>query len=624
MSVQNIHGLSLRGECGALRLDGLAIPGLELCWPSGSRLLATFADAAGVETTLDCRGDDAWLSVTCRPGSRPGFVVFRLQVADGPGTLSALTFVVPRFKMPGEDVLVTTQTSGMRYERPGEALFRPLQARSVAWKDRTMWVVEDGLQPPEEEGADRRRHAFKASPPFVDYYSEHGGFYLAFHDPGFENTWFTLCAERGEAGIGLEARKELNRPLTAWSCDLVLGLHQGDWHAGADCYREFFASLGLGIRRSCRFTSGVSCHYDLLWQNGDIGHRFRDLPALSAQAAAEGFDTLLCASWNRGGFDTGYPDFRPAPELGSEAELQEAVRHIHQQGRRIIFYVNAYSYDRDSADFAASGQPAAVRTAEGRTVDVRWGSRVLTAMCNGAPAWRERVLQNIGYVTGTLGADGVYLDQLNVIPPVCTATGHQHDRSVIRQGVRLIAEARRRYGDDIILLSEWCNEAMATVLDAQLIQSCWRHQRHSWPEVFRYAFPGAACLDMILQKPWPGVDPAVEGRFVRQVFDRLLLDGILFWCYDHVSTTPGFATHFRYGMALSRAWAPLLAEAEFRDVADLAEVPAGIMARTFAGTDKLWLLAANRSGEPATLTLRDGRRFGISADPLSLTCIPPA
>lgn len=127
---------------------------------------------------------------------------------------------------------------------------------------------------------------------------------------------------------------------------------------------------------------------------------------------------------------------------------------------------------------------------------------------------------------------------------------------------------------------------------------------------------------MILQKPWPGVDPAVEGRFVRQVFDRLLLDGILFWCYDHVSATPGFADHFRYGLALCRAWTPQLETAEFRDVADLAEVPAGVTARAYASADALLLLAANRSGRPATLVLKDGRRVDVGADPLSLTRIP--
>ncbi len=557
-------------------------------------------------------------------GNDADFACIRLSFEAKNGVkVNEIELALPRFQLPGNDVLTVPQCAGMRYASPAKQLLLPLEFKKGKWKDRYLEVWEDGVLWPEELDFTERTESFKATMQFLEYGSpEFGNFYLGAHEPGFENTYFSFHARKGEEGIALSVRKVLNRPVKKWSCDFVFGLHEGDWHRGADYYRKFFDSTGLKVRRSSEAAPGLSCHYDLLWQNGDINHRYRDLPQVAAMARQEGFDTVLFAGWNRGGFDTNYPDFRPEAKLGTEDELKSAVRQIRQEGSKVLFYINAYSFDHDSPDYAGHGQASAVITEDGKTIDVRWGSRVLTAMCNGSPWWREKVLDNVRYLVQEIGADGVYIDQLNVLPPVCCAENHNHDRSVIANNRELVAEMRRRFGEKVILLSEWSIDAMSTELDFQLIQTIWRNQKYSYPEFFRYTFPEAGTVDMILQKPWGADDPEVEGRFVGAVYDRLFVNGIKFWCYDHVSSAPGFEEHFKLGMMLWKKYANEFNSGRFMDDTELEKVPSGVIARTFRLPDgRTMLTAANRSGASAHVLLKNGTKAEIPADRLSVTII---
>ena len=538
--------------------------------------------------------------------------------------LSSLEIVFPWMSYGENGILTYPLHAGFRIRNPEKALFTPCSCLRTPWKDRMLGILESGLLAPED--ADRReiRYARNATMQFCTYESPERNcfFHAAFEDPDFEQTVFDIRAEKGRAGFELSCRKIFNRKVDSGTIRFVCGVLPGNWQTGADLYRKWFDTLRIGMAPCGLTYPGMICHYDLLWQNGDIHHRYTDLPMLGREAAALGFDTVMCAAWNRDGFDSGYPDFRPSPRLGTEEELKNAVAELHRNGQKIIFYINAYSFDRDSALFEPVGREGAVKRKDGSTMESRWGTRRLTTECMGSQVWRKVVEDNLDYVLNTLGADGVYMDQLNVCPPVCHDASHEHRFSAMKNNAEFLRAMRRRFGGKAILLSEWSYDIMGGYLDAQLIQTLWSHMLYAFPEMFRYTFPEAGVLDMVLPKPWPGEIFAYEEKYLYSVFDRLILMGAYLWCYDHAAERRPFHPVFRAGVAVLKRYAECFRMGRFLEREGIS-CPEGVDATRFLlpGRGSMYV-AANRTGEPQSIRTPDGE-FSLSAERYSVVFSRP-
>ncbi|MBO5790922.1 MAG: hypothetical protein J6S54_00445, partial [Lentisphaeria bacterium] len=420
-------------------------------------------------------------------------------------------------------------------------------------------------------------------------------------------------------GIDIELRKEFNRDVTLWECPFAVGIHKGSWHQDARYYREFYDSLQIGIRNSVPLTAGVHAHYDLRWQDGTVHNRYADLPRLADQAIADGFDAIVFGGWNEGGFDNNYPHFRPDPLLGSEEELIAAVEAIHAKGIKALFYINGFSYDRSRADFDTVGAPCAMRFADGSTRDVRWGSKVLSGMCTGSAQWRKIVNDNVRYVCEVLKADGIYLDQFNVIPPRCYAKGHDHSRSVAAGIFEAFREIRKTAGEEKLFITEHPLDSLNASVDYQDLETVWNNQALTFPELFCYTFPEAGRMDLLIQKPWPCTDPEVEGRHLRKNHDRLFLTGCTLWCYGHAARTPGFEKHFQLGQKLRKEYAFFFRQGLYRHTDHIAATPSGV---TCAWYDlpggKAMVLAANTTSNPGKIILDDGRELPLTSEALQV------
>ena len=498
-----------------------------------------------------------------RGGARLRRVGFRL-----PGYL--------RVAGPGErDTLVYPYVAGTRIEDPARELFRPASIRSAKWNDRFLSVREHGFDHEADGGVVDFVHDYsgRCSMSWMDYTGPRGGLYLAVHDPALEHGRLGVRARRGAPGLEMRVEKVFNRTVKEWSGDFVLALHGGDWRRGADIYRRWFKSAFPSIRRApphVRQGPGVVCHYDFKWQDGTITHRFVDLPVLMKEARTHGFNSLLVAGWNHGGFDNNYPEFRPDPDLGGEDDLRRAVQTVHDMGGKVYFYVNAFSFDVAHRDYAAFGRGAAIKDARGAAFSMRWGRRELAGMCNSVAAWHRHVKDNVRYVLSTLGADGVYLDQLAVRPQMCYDPNHAHRASWVANNVNLLREMRRELADeglgDAVLFSEFITDALATQLDFQLCHTSWiAGVRYAFPEMFRYTFPEATLIDQVLQKPWAGDPPEVEEDHFREVVSRQFIAGVQYWVFDHILMNPRIWEFFDRVVALRRKGQRYFADGDFLD-----------------------------------------------------------
>jgi hypothetical protein len=294
----------------------------------------------------------------------------------------------------------------------------------------------------------------------------------------------------------------------------------------------------------------VITHYDLKWEDGTVIHRYRDLPMLADEAKALHFDTLLLAGWTNGGFDNYTFHYATDPELGTEAELKEAIRQVHAKGVKVLFYVNVLSIAADNDEFRRKGPACAVRGSDG-AVDMFGESFLvhpLSTLCNSVPFWRDCVKRNVRYALLELGADGLYLDQIGSAPRDCFAADHDHRQSWPGNYRQLLAEIRQELNaagrTEVVFLTEEVMDLYKDLIDCFLCYSFWQcAPKYSFPELFRYTFPEVLAVDMVMQKPWRGFGPA-EAAHVEEIFCRQFINGLKFWAYCHAPEHPELAGWF--------------------------------------------------------------------------------
>ena len=551
------------------------------------------------------------------------FMDFSFDAGKSDWALQEVKWSFCNVQLPGEgDELYLPDKGGARWKDPARLLFEEMKFSEGCWRDRKFWLRESGLLTPDRKDALENSVEVRSSMPFFSYNCNQGTFSAFMLDKGFENTFLRVGARRGEAGINIELYKQFNRDMTQWECVFVRGNHAGDWHQDARLYKEFYDSLGLGIRDSLPLGTGVHAHYDLRWQDGVIHNRYSDLPRLADEAAADGFETLVFGGWNEGGFDNNYPCFRPDPLLGGEEELIRAVEAIHRKGLKVIFYVNGFSYDRSRSDYETRGAPCAVRFADGSTRDVRWGSKVLTGMCVGSADWCATVQDNVRYVCEVLRADGVYLDQFNVIPPRCYGAGHDHSRSTAKGILEAFRKIRAAAGEDKIFITEHPLDSLSASVDYQDLETLWNNQALTFPELFCYTFPEAGRMDLLIQKPWPCTDPRIEGRHLVKNYNRLFLTGTKLWCYGHASKAPGFKEHFLLGQKLRKEHEASFREGIYRHRDHILSVPQGVDAAWYDLPDsRRMILVANTTSQGGKIILEGGAEIGFTSEALQVICL---
>jgi len=545
-------------------------------------------------------------------------------------TLREIEFSLPgylQFSTKKQDALVYPDAGGVKIENPAEEFLKAGKYRTGTWKDRTMWLREEGFH---QESEDEDVHTFfdgkSPSMMWVDYYGEKGGLYFASHDRSFEKTVFTVTVSKKNKGLRLRTKKIFNRFLDKWDGDFVIGLHEGDWHRGADIYRSFYRANGPAARKApdyIRASPGIVCHYDFKWQNGDINHRYKDIPLLYEEAQKHRFNNIMIAGWNVGGFDTMYPNFRPDPALGSEEELINAVSEVKGKGGKVFFYVNAYSYDKKSPDYKEFGEEWAVRDIAGKAMETKWGENILAGMCNSTDGWRAKVKGNIKYLIETIGANGVYIDQLSVTPKECYSKSHEHTASWVMNNCSMIKEVREELGakheGKLFLFSEHLSDVLASQLDSQLIQTAWlTGVKYAFPELFRYTFPEALLTDMVLPKPWALNPCEVEEDHVYDIICRQFVANILFWVYDHVLVNPRMGEFFASAVALKDSYKTLLTEAEFKDDVEIKDCPDKVKVKSYQHpSGKIIFTVWNQTGEEGFFSLKKEKSGTLSSDDLS-------
>ena len=457
------------------------------------------------------------------------------------------------------------------------------------------------------------------------HYGEGMGMYFACHDPEWN-----VCSMRadtfGEKSPGMNF-------FTSYPVDLELGdrweaplgvvaLHQGDWHKGADRYRAFHRSFSPEeTARPLWFEKnpGLVAHYDFKYQNGGIVHRFKDIPRLLEEARAMGLNHLLLSGWHKDGFDHGFPEYVPDPDLGTQEELKQAVAQVEQEGGHICFYINSrlanLKYTHLSNFIAAN----TAKRKNGSLEVEQYGADHLrfAVECIGSQGWRKKLQDTVAYITGEIGTDGMYLDQLAMgYPGLCHNPDHDHSFGQwnvwYRRALEEMHRQRKESGRETMsIIHEGVSDSYGPLVSGQLISTFYYHNCGAFPELYRYTFPEQILVDMLYPKSNLAMRPAHVAQASRPMIDRAFRTGMYYWVYDLVDDNsftrdPESFEYLRNMTSLRKFWLDTFGLGVFRDQEHLLVQGDGVNASCFALEAGMLIACSNTSGEEQPLAVENG------------------
>jgi hypothetical protein len=322
-----------------------------------------------------------------------------------------------------------------------------------------------------------------------------------------------------------------------------LYFHTGDWHDGAKHYREFrLPQIKENQNRMPKWfkeSAGLVAHYDFMYQNGNIEHKYTDIPRLAKEAKEMGMCHLLLAGWHKDGFDKGYPLYYTDPKLGTEEELAEGIRQANQMGVHVSFYMNSHLHSGSADDQTVKDK--AVMFEDGSYKQSFWGNVkdvILYNMCSSCKEWQEQLNGLALRATEVYGIDGVYYDVLNVGQALCFNPKHNHETpdNFTKGNLEIIEGLRQAYDskhqEPLLLMGEHVCDLVGGILSLQLNQYFMSIMRKGYPNIYRYTFPEHNIIDMVYPSKNLFLRPAMIAKKWEIFMGHHFTNGSYLWVYD--------------------------------------------------------------------------------------------
>lgn len=475
-----------------------------------------------------------------------------------------------------------------------------------------------------------------ASMQWMDCFDDSGGIYFASHDHEFGLTGVIVYSGGNDhpwLGLGFRKYPLLAAGAAAASRPFILAVHDGDWRTGARRYRKWIEQY-LEISRppdELAAQAALYPHYDFKNHRG-ITYRFADIPRLYDAARAEGIKHFFIAAWNRGGFDTDYPEYQPDMDLGSNLDLEKGCRYIADQGGFVTFYVNARIFDTCSRFFPTLGRAWAIQDHRGVLTNEQYdGTSVFGVMCPGAPGWRKHLHDTAVWMVRAYHARGIYLDQLGSATPLpCYNQSHGHEAADgFNRGylelLREISGSLRAERPDAFLMIENCGDIYSPHIFANLT---WNGEHYDeFFDLYKYTFPEFLQINMV--NPRRIEDRGERARWFYRDVRRAFLLGSIFWTEIGERFGPedlDLLAYFRQALQMRIHLGPTLLGAEFAYHDELPGLGpgngAGLRATNWRLSDGgRLLLAVNGTGQEGTLLLDLDR--GLQERALAVSLLGP-
>ena len=531
-----------------------------------------------------------------------------------------------------DDTLVYPFNSGMKFHNPVEYISKKIKRIFWRWQEyRYNYPIDGccGYMNADEVYSYSSPYAGPLSMAWLDLYDDNGGLYFGMHERN------GICRLRADTlgpdcpGMIFSFEKSVESKEDFELKGAVIAVHTGDWHDGADIYRDAHPTVIRSEPSWWDNSVSLAAHYDFKYQNGGIVHRFSDIPSLVEQAKSLNTDHLLFSGWHVDGFDNGFPEYFVDSELGTEQELAAGLRYAADNGVKVCFYINTRIANKKFTHLTDFIDNNCIIKRDG-TPDIEgYGDKTLTfaAMCANSEGWRNRLLQAIQYVVD-LGATGVYLDQLIMAAPrTCHNPHHNHPIDGWCDGYLSMLEEANKIktinGEPISIITEGCGDMYSSVINGSLISTFFHLSIGAFPELYRYTFPEHRLVDMVYPKQNLAMRPVHVAQRSSDLINKAFVTDMYFWIYDLEEDNSFFGdpeqlSYLRKVLELKREWKQKYKGFTFRDEKGISEKSPELMAKTFY-KDDLCLIAYACDGKTLCELKTD-----FSADIVEFHCVEGA
>lgn len=180
-----------------------------------------------------------------------------------------------------------------------------------------------------------------ASMQWLDLYDPAAGLYVAAYDPRGRDLELGYTQDRGQSVTVTFKKWFLLAPGAEWSCDYAVGVHDGDWHWGADRYREWARTW----QRPAPTPAWVADSDGWMLPDGANLFGYTSLPVCYAiKNAALGMNWMQCWMQMTEAEHCCGQFHYPSPLWGTPLDFRLACQRVHDAGGRLGFYINAQLY----------------------------------------------------------------------------------------------------------------------------------------------------------------------------------------------------------------------------------------------------------------------------------------
>ena len=515
----------------------------------------------------------------------------------------------------------------------------------VAGVSKLDWLIlpnqsGERLNDPLEKIGDERplislEYPARASMQWFDYFSRDTGLYLASYDRNLTYTTLNFGRASDIPGVGMWIGKAaFVAGGASWtSPPLALGIHSGDWHAGADRYREWIESWVPKPQVTPRIREMLGGMRDIgIRSNAEaLIHRYEDIvPFAEEVGKSPRPGAFRVWGWMYNGHDTYYPEYNPIPDLGGAAALTAALDKVHALGLAASGYINARLCNHETDTYKNFGEKWAVLgKVEGlgvTTVDLfelqeEWnrswdktkrGEGRFAVMCPSAAGWQEHIVGQIVKIVRDYRFDGVYIDQPgSYYAELCYSSLHGHNNPGTAWGpgyleiFRRAREQTRKVNPQSFLWTEGMNDVYGQFLDYTMDRElAWEPMRshpevESFVEMWRYTLPWYVTgNDPGSYSFAPSKDPVYgDGYFfvngIRGI-DRSL---------RRAGSAQNAAAHAAYVDKIAQLWekgAEFLVDGRFMDDAGLAVSDPAVLAKLYRSGGGYAVALWNTTAAPVT------------------------
>ncbi|MFA6472833.1 MAG: DUF6259 domain-containing protein [Candidatus Latescibacterota bacterium] len=266
---------------------------------------------------------------------------------------------------------------------------------------------------------------------FCSYWDDRGGLYIAAEDPLASVKYINAQPSPDKSSLHVSVTwpaentgvpgNDFEHPGS-----IAIELFDGDWFDAAKIYRRW-------VMREARWwpSMGSEGRVDTpKWMKENAVWVITSLSAESIDKTIKFADFMKVPTavhlynWHQIPFDNQYPHYFPA-----KSGFREGITKLHKAGIRVMPYINARLWDKDTEDFPTVALPAATKMEGGGYYIETYGSPVeLVPMCPTTDLWTNTMKTLVmNLVSPEIDVDGVYLDQVSAMSPaLCFDPSHGH------------------------------------------------------------------------------------------------------------------------------------------------------------------------------------------------------